>query len=302
MAVETESITATFVPIISCLRKVEEFVVTPGEWVPQNDTQRKFISSRLQDKHELEMFLNGTNENEPLKIEGIASKKALDINEFLERHNFNISFEDFEKNKFGVASVMDALLNWEVKGRSTTLKGQDGNVHAAVSIDLIDVVRSVNISPILYLPTTQREYQVGITVPERSIEDEFDLMDFIINTKERVTANNFGLAKYSESVVFPKVDLDQETDVNWLEDMLYSPFPGYRIDRAIQQVKFKMNEHGLHAKSGMGIRIETLGAHPEPLVIDRPFITWIEKDQISVPLFAGLINYGDWKDPGNLDL
>lgn len=48
--------------------------------------------------------------------------------------------------------------------------------------------------------------------------------------------------------------------------------------------------------------MRSMASLPKPdLVIDRPFLCWIERPGIPVPLFLGHITEEDWKSPGSLD-
>lgn len=312
-----ESITATFVPILSCLDKAEEFLGREGTWLATTSTQNRFNSEYLPARAELEPFLNGSLEDQPLKIESIASEKASEINEFLRKHKFDISLDDFPPpppRRFGAASVMDVLVHWLVPGEDTKLKAQDNNVYSAVNMkesELVSLFKSEMVTgPVVKLQTKSCDYSVGIVVPDRAPVDGFALLDFVQNVRAPYSSVEMLLQSYPkiayeyEGVIFPKVDLDQKVDISWLKGMIYNQTPGWEIEEALQQTKFKMNEMGAHAKSAVVVRFVALGMHmpKEPYVIDRPFITWIEKEGLSVPLFAGYINYSDWKDPGNLDL
>lgn len=38
----------------------------------------------------------------------------------------------------------------------------------------------------------------------------------------------------------------------------------------------------------------------EEIVIDKPFLVWISRENMTLPLFSGIIAEDCWKDPGSL--
>ena len=62
-----------------------------------------------------------------------------------------------------------------------------------------------------------------------------------------------------------------------------------------------MDEFGAEAKTAFVAEGFSMGGSHIPvvrdLVIDKPFLLWIERKNVPFPLFAGWFNYGEWKDP-----
>ena len=46
--------------------------------------------------------------------------------------------------------------------------------------------------------------------------------------------------------------------------------------------------------------MEMLGIEPEPFVINRPFLFWMEREGVPEPLYTAWLNYDSWKNPGGL--
>ncbi|TFH06004.1 MAG: hypothetical protein E4H14_11635, partial [Candidatus Thorarchaeota archaeon] len=111
-----------------------------------------------------------------------------------------------------------------------------------------------------------------------------------------------------DGFIFPKIDLDEETVLEWILDLRFETPKGvepfYVISQALQQTKLKMNELGFRVKSAVALGI-LAGAAPkklEPYVINRPFLMWITRPGLSKPLFIGYLNKDVWKDPKGLDM
>lgn len=310
MVTKSKTVTATFTPIITALIKAEEYLAqlgySGGQWHPVNAVQQRFFAEYFSNRDELEPFLQSTSDDEPLQIESVASEKAEDINRFLREHGFDIALTPWPPpppKRFGVGSVMDVLVRWANPGTSTELLAKDQNRYPAVDQEDVMILRKPNSrEPIAYLPTKHPDYMVGMTIPVIPIENEFDLLDFVV-TEQFDIWNIQGVSRYSAydytGIIFPKVDLDHQPDISWLVGVGRQE---WFIQQALQQTKFKMNEIGAHARSAVAVEILSIGGGPPPpYKVDRPFVTWIQRKEISLPLFAGYIDYPDWKDPGDLE-
>lgn len=297
------------------LTLAEEVVSSNGTWIAENPTQRRFLESYYDARAALRPLLGHLSADDPLKIASIASDEAVEINRFLQEHGFSINLDPFPPPpppRFGVASVMDVLVEWPDKGEVQPLLAADNNTYPGVKMNRASAFIVNQHEPVVYLQTKNRDYQVGMIIPDDPIDDAFDLIDFVTARKEElgedIRQRISRLTRRYQGVIFPKISLDQEPDISWLEGMwtdgYYKGVSGPSIiEQALQQTKFKMNEIGARAESAMAMRVMTLGApapEPEPYKIDRPFVCWIERKGISLPLFAAYIQYPDWKDPGSL--
>ena len=101
---------------------------------------------------------------------------------------------------------------------------------------------------------------------------------------------------------FPMIDLDTESSLEWLVKM---EICALYIGQALQQTKLKMNEKGFRIKSAAAIQMvlkAPLGERKEPYIINRPFLFWVKRPEISRPLFVSYLNKDVWKDPDGLDM
>lgn len=300
---QLSSVTAAFTPIITALVKAEDILGPNRDWGAVNQVQANFLGRYFSRRGEIEGTLTNTSSEQPLKVDSIASYAAEEINAFLARKGFNIALEPFTTpGEFGTASVMDVLVKWLNPGRSTQLVAADGQSYPAARLkEGVYVARSsVAENPVAFISTQHPDYQVGLIVPDEPIANDFKLVDFVANIRNDHLSPDYRYV----GVIFPKVSLDQRVNIDWLKRMQTTGDDGLPaiITQALQQTKYRMNEIGARAESAVALGVmRGMAPIENPLVIDRPFVCWIEKTGISLPLFAGYINYPDWKDPGSLE-
>lgn len=299
------SVTATFTPIITALVKAEDILGANRTWHATNPAQTQFLARYFSQRGEIERALATPSPEQPLKVDSIASYTAEEINSFLASKGFNIALDPFTTpGEFGTASVMDVLVKWLYPGTSTQLVAADEQTYPAARLRLgVDIERSsLTGKPVAFISTQHPDYKVGLTVPNEPISDAFELLDFVANVRNRGLNHSFDYSVNYAGLIFPKVSLDQRVNIDWLREMETTGKDGLAaiISQALQQTKYRMNEIGARAESAVALGV-TRGISPSPLVINRPFVCWIEKTRTSLPLFAGYINYSDWKDPGSLE-
>lgn len=298
-----ESVTATLTPIIATLIKAEDVLGKDRVWQSVNPAQTRFLSDHFSRRDEIAKALSSLSPFEPLQISSIASYQAEEINRFLQDKGFNIHLNPFTtRGEFGTASVMDVLVKWLNPGTSSRLIAADNQNYPAARLKKgVDIERSSAAkNPIAYINTQHPDYRVGLTIPNEPITDAFELTDFVKSIRE---SQLFPDSNYA-GLLYPKVSLDQRVDINWLKGMYTAGDDGLPaiITQALQQTRFRMNEIGARAESAVALGMRrSMAPIEKPLVIDRPFVCWIEKTGVSLPLFAGYINYPDWKDPGSLE-
>lgn len=281
--------TATY-PIVGAVKITEQILGPDRQWDALNDQQKKFLADYFN--------VCRTEIAKIPEIESLASKSADEINAFLCKRGFDIRLDPFDANEFGTASVLNVLVEWLQEGKRTTLRAKSGREFPAVKLvsDFLVFSSNVHRHPVACLATKSSADWVFMTVAEKPL-DGFDLPE----TAMKISQSLDYLSGRYESLTFPMVDLDQKVDISWLKDMKTHDEAGWpwEIAKALQQTKFKMNEKGARAKSAVAIGMRTLSI-PERIVIDEPFLVWIERQGLSRPLFVGYITEDDWEDPGSL--
>ncbi len=283
------STTVVVYPIVAALKTAERILGPDRVWNLTNALQRRFLSD----------FCGtcwGEVEGIP-EIESIASFSADEVNAFLKECGFTIQLEPWSPPDFGVASVLDLLVEWIEAGEATVVTTDDGRQFPGVRIGdagvrFFDAPDHPN--PVAGLETKSGDH-VYMTVLDQP-PGGFDLI-----AQAQQLAGNKRPNEQFGGLVFPMVDLNQEVDITWLVDMSTCTEDGLPaiIFQALQQTKLKMNEIGARAESAVAIAM--VRGRPQPdYVINRPFLVWFERDSLSKPLFVGHITPDDWHNPGSL--
>ena len=286
--------TAATYPIVAALVAAEQMegMGANRQWQANNDVQRQFLE---------QFFKPCRNEvgNIP-EIESLASWNFEEVNAFLRQRGFIIQLQPFRPPDFGVASVLDLLVEWLQKGEVRTVRGIDSRDYPAVRMSqegakFYEVPGHPH--PIVALETKTGDV-VYMMMLDSEPADEFDLIDQVEGLS-RAMQPTYGYG----GVIFPMVDLDQKVDISWIIGLTTTGVDGRpaRISQALQQNILKINEVGARAKSAVAIAV-TLAVHmPEPdLVINGPFLVWFRRSHLAKPLFTGYITQEHWKNPGSL--
>ncbi len=286
------STTNTTYPIVAALVKAEDILGPNRQWQPVNATQSRFLK---------EFFASCRGEVGIPEIESIASWNVEVINRFLSERGFSIQLEALDDDTFGVASVLDLLVEWMVEGIATTVTTSNMKSYPGVRIDAKGI--SFFTVPGHSNPIAQIHTKNGDRVYLTMMSDQPEGFDLVARAEELTTGRK-ACHVYGD-LVFPMVDLDQRVNISWLLDMMTTrQNTGQRawISQALQQTKLKMNQTGAHVKSAVAIAVSLeMFIQPKPdHVINQPFLVWFERDGLSKPLFVGHITTDNWKNPGDL--
>lgn len=289
--------TTVVYPIVTALLKAEEIIGAQRTWRTVNSRQALFLKDFFVPCREESRSIAG--------IESIAAFTAADINRFLRERGFKIELPPFQNNdrvkEFGIASVLDLLVNWLKPGSETTLKGQNEQMYPAARLksEVSSFYQAADHTyPIAQLKTTSNDL-VYMTRLDRARAD-FELLQYA-----RQLAGSLKPIYDYEAVVFPMVDLKQEVDVSWLINLETTSASGepVKITQALQETHLAMNQTGARAQSAFAGTVAVALAHrmPKPdLLIDGPFLIWFQRPGLTEPLFVGYITEQDWKNPGSL--
>ncbi|MBI2046973.1 hypothetical protein HYT26_02320 [Candidatus Pacearchaeota archaeon] len=283
-------------PIVAALRKAEELVKPVEKWRGSSLTCDRFLREFL-DKCREEI-------SKIPEIESIASWSADEINKFLRDRGFDIQLQPLNKQEFGVASVLDMLVEWKEKGEATSvIRRNTHKTYPAVRIvekhvDFFETNKHNH--PIARLRTKSSDL-VYMTILENLPDSHgsFKLMEIAEELSEGDESDNL-----IGGVVFPMVNLNQLVDISWLKNTRTTGADGQPaiITQAVQQTKLRMNEEGARAQSAVAIGV-LRGCLPKrkyDYIIDWPFLFWITRPGISKPLFVAYVTEDDWKNPGDI--
>jgi hypothetical protein len=294
-------------PILGCLKAAEEFLAThrgwakinrKAKWTPTNEDQYQFLKRFSEAKALVDTL--GDN----LKRKADVDVKV--INAWLREHKFTIQLNpESDPRTFAVASILDVLVEWVKEGTITSVYNPKGTFPAvSLKEDGGMVVKYLNREihpfPIARI-TTKSGDQVFMSIMDYMTSDTFAITTKVDELR-KVTAKG---KQHCDGVIFPMVDYDQVVDIDWIKGMeTGSLSDDYYIGQAIQQTKFRMNEKGARAKSAvaMTIRSRCMAPMDNWVRIDKPFILWIERPGVSIPLFTGVFAENVWKKPaGSLE-
>jgi len=293
----TETQTLVVYPISSAVREAELFLKKVEGITTTNDIQKKFLD-------EIHAYCKG-DVPRIKEIESIADIDNEKINKWLKERGFQIRLDPFGSGGFGVASVLDLLGKWAMKGKKWSVKTEDDEYFPGVKMTTYgSKFYRVKDNPnfIIDIETKDSDHVHLMMVDE--VPTGLALLDFV----EKIHKEKMTVPFEYDGFVFPKIDLDEETILEWILGLQFDTpngdIPFYVISQALQQTKLKMNEIGFRVKSAVALGI--LAGAPlkkkEPYVINKPFLMWITRPGLSKPLFVAYLNKDVWKDPEGLDM
>lgn len=288
------SYTVVLLPILAALTTAENaFLGQNTKWLASNNTQKVFIDQYMTKKDQYLKLLV------PDEMKVKASRKISEINEFLKANNFDIQLNDSNNGRpadFATAAIFNIAVQWAKTGKITEINTNNAKYPAVkINKDFNVFSCSAHSQPIVAVSTKTSD-TVYITIADKP-RSGFELLDYVAKIKndtENYNAINIG------RVIFPMVDLNQKVDISWLVGMKGAgSLDTARIAEALQQTKFQMDEKGAAAQSAVAISFERCFKPQQNtiLTIDKPFFVWIEREGLDIPLFAGYIDYVDWKKP-----
>jgi hypothetical protein len=283
-------------PIVSALDKADDVIGIGRVWNSVNTEQSEFLPIFEKTREEARLLKD---------IKSMASRDAEKINEFLAKEGFQIKLDPFtEPTDFGTASVLDVLVEWLIEGKKVQII-QNGDINKV--FPAVKLMQGVSFAkakqhpnPIAVIETKSGD-RVCMTVHDPL--ENFALLE----RASELSKSMLGIGGY-QGALFPQVDLDQMVDISWLKKLWTTGSDKYRYEvaQALQQTKFRMNEKGARAQSGVAIGIvRTTSIMPkpvQPLVIDKPFLLWVWRAGLHLPLFTGWINEANWKIPKDISI
>jgi hypothetical protein len=302
--------TQVVLPILGCLKAAEEFlaehegwakVMRNVIWTPSNEDQYQFLKRFLAAKAVVDAL--GDN------LKRKADRDVSVINKWLKDNGFDIQLrQESERRAFAVASILDVLVEWLNEGEVTSIYNKKGTF-PAVKIKTGDAEsayngvskamnRKVHPFPIAGIKT-KSEDRVFMSVLDFMPHDTFAITDKVNQLRE--VKNDLSNCDSCDGVIFPMVDYNRQVDIGWIEGMETGEgIDDWYISQAIQQTMFRMNEKGARAKSAVALRCKCAESYDNWIRIDKPFILWIERPGVDIPLFAGVFAEDVWKKPQSL--
>ena len=285
--------TQVIFPILGCMKAAEDFMIEESPWIPKNEEQYQFLKEFGVFKEDVRKL--GKN------LVSKASKDVSVINDFLSKNGFDIQLSPMAGSDFAVASILNVLVEWIKEGTKTSISNKNGTF-PAVSIKADGEMgprmllnQEIHPYPVVEIPTKSGDI-VYMTVVDFINLDLFSISDKVQRLK--YLAKQGGTTNKACKVIFPMVDYNKQVDISWLKGMALGE---YSIGEALQQTKFRMNEIGARAESAVAFKMRCLVVEKDEVVlIDKPFLLWIQREGIDIPLFTGIFAEDVWKAPASL--
>ena len=158
--------------------------------------------------------------------------------------------------------------------------------------------KSIHQFPIAGINTKSGD-RVRMSVLGSIDKETFSISEKVEQLKKVAVRKNMGSC---DGVIFPMVDYNRQVDISWIKGMeTGTKDDDYFIAQALQQTMFRMNEKGARARSAVAMMLCRKCASPDDWIkIDKPFILWIERPGVDIPLFIGVFAEDVWKTPAEL--
>ena len=290
--------TCCFLPLVAALDGalvVES--AEKAEWEGTNEKQREFLAKIFQPCRPAMAKIP--------EIQSISSGDAETINSWLAGHGFNIQLQPFAKSSFGVASILDLSTLFRSPGQRSKLKGRDRNDYDAVTLyQHVDFwsLESSHHQSIARIESNSEDVMY-MTIAEKPLQG-FELLRACMDIT--ASLSDARIKQYSR-VQFPMVTIREQPDLSWVLGLTSSSSSGMPmvIVQALQQERFRMNETGARTQASAAAEVLVRSARPpgfppQPMIIDRPFLLWIVRPDVPIPVFAAYVSYDTWQDPGDI--
>lgn len=283
------------IPLIACLLAAEELLGKNRLWYPTNDEQARFLEDFFTPGRSTDW--SKLTEDELARI---CTEKAEELRAFFEARGFEFEIDDFGPGEFGVGAVQKMPVKWIEEGSEleVTIDGKD---YAAAQLE----------AGVSVLNTSSHPYPVARVASDGDIITYMTRLDEcpegldLLRYGKMLSSSSFETSYDLEGVVFPKIDLDVDVNVDWMVHLNTVSVDGapFRVGKAAQKNRLKMNHKGALGESAAYMIMECLSiSNTQPLFIDGPFIVWFEKPGFSFPYFAAYCAQDSWKDPGDFEI
>jgi Serpin (serine protease inhibitor) len=233
------------------------------------------------------------------ELAALGSSSGAEMDRFLRQHGFSATVDELGPAGIGLVGVLDLSMNWQEAGTSTSVQAADGDRYAAARISgsAVTFWRAASYPDPVVEPATIQDDAVYVT-PLAGSPAEFDLVA-LVQCLEKDLQPAAGDESW-DGVVFPKVVLDRSVDLAWLiglESCGHHSIP-LRIARALQRTRLQVDETGAQVQSAAIVELLVLTAPPRSnYVIDRPFLLWIRRPGLTLPLGVFHLTEETWRDP-----
>lgn len=276
-----ESMAYSIYPFVPALKKALE-IIGGEEWTTTGPKQEELLN----------MLAGVSSEDcKYIFLQTCVSRSANDINKFLAANGFDIKLGQLDPGGIGVASILKIFMTW-FSSEQTTINAENDSVYKGVKItDNIHLLNSNKTNAFIVEIEVQEGFSIYLSqIPFFRPTDEQNLLLLANKLSETKEYDN---SYVLESVSFPEVEMDCNPDVSWIKGLSAGE---YFITQAVMQTKFLLDKRGAKAEAAVAFAISKGMSEKINIILDGPFVAWIEKPGVKLPLFVSWCGYDSWKD------
>jgi len=293
--------------------------ISPEQIIPVNSKQDAFLQRdyAVYRRHMTDTLFR------PDELQAYVAEDAETLNKILRDHGFSIQLKPFRPSEVGIVAIQDIIVTWNKKAEHSTIQAA-GKTYPSFIMDeknnditffvYHDQENHIIIAEIL----TQSHDKVYCAVKMKTIDGQNTVVPFFDYHTENIddltvahtiaqwqqNVKNNPLYSYTfNALELPMIMYHAQPSLEWLLKLQLSS--GYVVTQALQEVIFKMNEIGAQAKAAVAIAIRELSsahsAPQNPLIVNQPFLLWIERPGMPLPLFAAYLTQEHWAAPPSFE-
>jgi len=219
---------------------------------------------------------------------------AAKVKQILIDDGFGKTFTDMVKPP-AIVAILKVLIQWKKKGVKTKITDKKEIIYDAVQMDANKhkfTIYETKDKQLIVELETKTDDKVYITMEN---DKQYNNIQIIKRVKG-LMKNYSTWEKRSEykSVTFPMVDYEAEPDISYFDGM--GP-----IAKAFLKVKYQMNEEGAKAQAAAILLIKSMAIIKKELLINKPFLLWVQRKGLDLPVVALYCTKTYWKNPGKID-
>lgn len=252
-----------------------------GVWKGTNKTQERFLTRSLPYWSDLAKI------PEVIAFTGTAD----DAKAFITEKKLSLKVPDVGDVSLGYFNIKG---EWQVPGSYDIEYIDDTPYSAANIIEGVKFYKIAGQEPIVELSAKSGDkVYLYMIAPDQYQQP---LLPLAMDTMERMVPYQNDELK---GVVFPEVQLDQQSELDWIGGMRYfetadTLLPSVKLGYGGQQNKFLLTAKGFEAQSVSVVAISKGIKKVHPLHIDKPFLVWVSRRGCSAPLFVALSSKNSW--------
>ncbi|MFH2063010.1 MAG: hypothetical protein ABIJ46_02535 [bacterium] len=288
--------------LVAAIKAADMILGNGAEWDPVNVVQQEWLESYYRPLAELVGEVPG--------IAAHATTVPRAHVDFLAQHGWEAQISTVPPNGFLTAAILDVLVRWLEIGERTRIHVRGiGSFDAFLLKEGVKIYRlsqdggdffgcGASTSECVFEMKTQSGDRILIAELPEDVPvptDSFSLMGLV---DSRLRQRAVGSGDSCDSLELPMVHLQTKAELPQLVGLSSG---NHFIGQVCQQAELKMNQEGARARAAVEVCVLEC-CSSAGCVITHPFLISIERSvgQKSIPVFCAYVDYGSWKNPGDL--